>query len=127
MVAMERPDTLAHFKAKASASHANSLKVRKWAKQYGVKVAVGTDTNHGRMDTEAKALMEAGWTTMEAIQVYTIKGAELCGLCDKIGTIAAGKWADIIAVDGDPLTDMDIPFARTLASIWLDRRLAKRA
>lgn len=107
MVAMESPDTPAHFKAKAAASHANGLKVRKWAKQYGVKVAVGTDTNHGRMDTEAKALIEAGWSPMEAIQACTIKGAELCGLGDKTGTLEAGKWADIIAVDGDPLADMN--------------------
>jgi imidazolonepropionase-like amidohydrolase len=106
MVAMESPDAPAHFKAKASAAHANGLRVRKWAKQYGVKVAVGTDTNHGRMDTEAKALMEAGWTAMEALQACTIKGAEVCGLSDKTGTIEAGKWADVIAVDGDPLSDM---------------------
>lgn len=107
LVAMQSPDTPAHFKAKSGAAHANGLKVRKWAKQYGVKVAVGTDTNHGRMDTEAKALMEAGWTAMEAIQACTIKGAELCGLGDRTGSIEVGKWADIIAVDGDPLTDMD--------------------
>lgn len=106
MVAMESPDTPAHFKAKSSAAHANSLKVRKWAKQYGVKVAVGTDTNHGRMDTEAKGLIEAGWSPMEAIQACTIKGAELCGLGDRTGTLEAGKWADIIAVDGDPLADI---------------------
>lgn len=106
MVAMESPDTPAHFKAKAAAAHANGLKVRRWAKQYGVKVAVGTDTNHGRMDTEAKALIEAGWSPMEAIQACTIKGAELCGLGDRTGTLEAGKWADVIAVDGDPLADM---------------------
>lgn len=107
MVAMQNPDTPAYYKAKASAAHAQGLKARKWAKQYGVKVAVGTDTNHGRMDVEAKALMEAGWSAMEAIQACTIKGAEVCGLVDKIGTIEAGKWADIIAVDGDPLSNMD--------------------
>ena len=106
MCALESPDAPPHYKEKARAGLANGLKVRKWAKQYGVKVAVGTDTNHGRMDAEAVALMEAGWTPMEAIQACTIKGAELCGLGDKTGTIESGKWADIIAVDGDPLTDM---------------------
>ena len=105
--AMENPDTPPHFVAKASAAQAKSLDVRKWAKQYGVKIAVGTDTNHGRMDVEAKALVEAGWTPMEAIQVCTIKGAELCGLDDQLGTLEAGKLADIIAVDGDPIADLD--------------------
>ncbi|WP_293800115.1 amidohydrolase family protein [uncultured Bosea sp.] len=106
MVAMESPDAPAYYKAKANAAHANGLKVRKWAKQHGVKVAVGTDTNHGRMDTEAVALLEAGWSPMEAIQACTIKGAELCGLAAKTGSLEAGKWADIIAVDGDPLSNM---------------------
>ncbi len=104
--AMDNPDTPPHFVAKASAAQAKSLDVRKWARQYGVKIAVGTDTNHGRMDIEAKALVEAGWTPMEAIQVCTIKGAELCGLDDQLGTLEAGKFADIIAIDGDPIADL---------------------
>jgi len=104
--AMESPDTPPHFVAKASAAQAKSLNVRKWAKQYGAKIAVGTDTYHGRMDVEAKALVEAGWTPMEALQVCTIKGAELCGLDGQLGTLEAGKLADIIALDGDPIADL---------------------
>ena len=107
IAAMESPEVPQHFKKKAADAQANGAKVQKWAKKYGVKVAVGTDTYHGRMDVEAKALVEAGWTPMEALQVCTIKGAELCGLADKTGTIEAGKWADIIALDGDPLANMD--------------------
>jgi imidazolonepropionase-like amidohydrolase len=69
-------------------------------------VAVGNDTNHCRMDTEARALIEAGWSPMEALQALTVRGAEVCGLEDKVGTLEVGKLADIIAVDGDPLTDI---------------------
>ncbi|WP_232823179.1 amidohydrolase family protein, partial [Oceanibium sediminis] len=86
-VATESPDTPEHYRAKSLAAQASSLKVRRWAKQYGVKIAVGTDTNHGRMDMEAAALVEAGWTPLEAIQVCTLKGAELCGLADRIGSL----------------------------------------
>jgi imidazolonepropionase-like amidohydrolase len=105
-VAASDPATPAFYKEKTSRAHAQGLQVRKWAKQYGVPVAVGNDTNHGRMDTEARALIEAGWTPMEALQALTIRGAEVCGLAEEIGTLEPGKLADIIAVDGDPLTDV---------------------
>jgi imidazolonepropionase-like amidohydrolase len=42
----------------------------------------------------------------QAIQSATVNDADLLGWSDKIGTIEAGKWADIIAVDGDPLADV---------------------
>lgn len=106
LVAMNDPTTPEHYKKKSSAAHANGLKVRKWAKQYGVRVAVGTDTNHGRMDVEAQSLVEAGWTPMEAIQTCTASGAALCGLGDKTGTLTPGKFADVIAIAGDPLADL---------------------
>ncbi|MFT8246635.1 amidohydrolase family protein [Roseomonas sp. BN140053] len=108
------PATPPHYREKASRSNANGLQVRKWAKQYGVKVAVGNDTNHCRMDMEARALVEAGWSPMEALQALTIRGAEVCGMAERTGTLEAGKLADIIAVDGDPLTDLaalrSVPF-----------------
>jgi len=45
---------------------------------------------------------------LEALQSATINGAELLGLSDQIGTIEAGKLADIIAVNGDPLQDIKV-------------------
>ncbi len=47
-------------------------------------------------------------TPLQAIQSATVTDAELLGWSDKVGSIEAGKWADIIAVDGDPLQDVTV-------------------
>jgi imidazolonepropionase-like amidohydrolase len=107
-VAAELADAPEHYKCKAKAGQEHRLNVRRWAKSYGVKVAVGTDTNHARMDMEMQALVDAGWAPMEAIQALTLRGAELLGMQDEIGTLAEGKFADIIAVQGDPLGDPSV-------------------
>jgi imidazolonepropionase-like amidohydrolase len=76
----------------------------------GVKVTVGTDLGStvpaGMSTREFATLIEAGMTPMEAIQAGTRVNAELFGWEDRIGTIEAGKLADIIAVRGDPLSDI---------------------
>src|SRR5438552_3659484 len=77
----------------------------------GVKIALGTDA--GGFDW--KALNEAkefeyyvqyGMTPLQAIRSGTSTAAELLGWSDKLGTVEAGKWADIVAVSGDPLKDI---------------------
>ncbi len=77
----------------------------------GVKIALGTDA--GGFDW--KALNQAkefeyyvlyGMTPLQAIRAGTSVPAELLGWGDKLGTIEAGKWADIVAVSGDPLKDI---------------------
>ena len=50
-------------------------------------------------------MIEAGMPAMEAIKAATINAAELLGMKDQLGSIEVGKLADIVAVDGDPLTD----------------------
>ncbi|HKV24893.1 MAG TPA: amidohydrolase family protein [Candidatus Acidoferrum sp.] len=76
-----------------------------------VKIALGTDA--GGFDW--KQLNEAdefvyyekyGMTPMQAIRAGTVVPAELLGWSDKVGTIETGKWADIVAVSGDPLNDI---------------------
>ncbi len=76
-----------------------------------VKIALGTDA--GGFDW--KAVNEAqefvyykdyGMTPMQAIRAGTVVPAELLGWSDKVGTIEPGKWADIVAVSGDPLKDI---------------------
>jgi imidazolonepropionase-like amidohydrolase len=76
-----------------------------------IKIALGTDA--GGFDW--KQLNEAeefvyyanyGMTPMQAIRAGTVVPAELLGWSDKVGTVEAGKWADIVAVSGDPLKDI---------------------
>ncbi|HXR33462.1 MAG TPA: amidohydrolase family protein [Verrucomicrobiae bacterium] len=77
----------------------------------GVKIVLGTDA--GGFDwrdlNEAKEFeyyVNYGMTPMQAIRTATSSAAELLGWSDKMGTIEAGKWADIVAVSGDPLKDI---------------------
>lgn len=75
----------------------------------GVKIAFGTDAGvfkHGRNAIEFQYMVEAGMPPMEAIRSATVTTAQLLGISDKLGTIQAGKLADIIAVDGDPIADI---------------------
>ncbi|MGB8456960.1 MAG: amidohydrolase family protein, partial [Candidatus Acidiferrum sp.] len=76
-----------------------------------VKIALGTDA--GGFDwkevNEAEEFVyyaNYGMTPMQAIRAGTVVPAELLGWSDKVGTIEAGKWADIVAVSGDPLKDI---------------------
>jgi imidazolonepropionase-like amidohydrolase len=77
------------------------------AKSSGVRVAVGTDGYHAHLLDEVKALREAGYSTMEAIQAATAGGAAVCQLEREVGTIEPGKVADLIAVAGNPLEDLN--------------------
>jgi len=77
----------------------------------GVKIAMGTDA--GGFDwkglnqaKEFEYYVEYGMTPMQAIRSGTVVPAELLGWSDKVGTIEAGKWADLVAVSGDPLKDI---------------------
>jgi imidazolonepropionase-like amidohydrolase len=77
----------------------------------GVKIGVGLDLGHheydpGRYVRELTMLVEAGMTPMQAIQAGTRVGSEVLGWNDRLGTLEAGKLADIIAVDGDPISDI---------------------
>ena len=83
------------------------------AKAYkaGVKIAFGTDAGvykHGSNWLEFVYLHEAGMPVMETIKAATIYAAELLGEKDRLGSIEAGKLADIVAVDGDPLKDTQV-------------------
>ena len=82
-----------------------------FAKAYkkGVKIAFGTDAGvfqHGKNALEFQYMTEVGMPPMEAIHAATVNGAELLGISDKAGTIESGKWADIIAVEKNPIEDI---------------------
>jgi imidazolonepropionase-like amidohydrolase len=75
----------------------------------GVKVGFGTDAAvypHGLNAHEFAVMVKLGLTPLQAIQAATINDADLLGWSDKVGTLEAGKLADLIAVDGDPLQDV---------------------
>ena len=76
----------------------------------GVKIAFGTDTfgmsNHGENAEEFALMVHAGMPPAEAIWSATHNGADLIGDLADIGSVQAGRYADIVAVDGDPLQDV---------------------
>jgi imidazolonepropionase-like amidohydrolase len=104
----------------------------------GVKVALGTDCGvgwHGTNAREIGLLVESGMTPMAAIEAGTRVAAELLGLGGEVGTIEAGKLADLIVVDHDPLADPDrIGNPDSVRAVWkagvtakdLDGRVAAR-
>jgi imidazolonepropionase-like amidohydrolase len=72
----------------------------------GVKFAVGTDGMHGGLAQEIKYLVDFGATPIQALMAATFHAATVCGLKETIGTLEAGKYADIIGVKGNPLEDI---------------------
>lgn len=77
----------------------------------GVKIAFGTDagvSKHGRNADEFELMIKHGMNPTSAIHAATVNAAELLGLSDQIGTLEAGKQADLIAVEGDPLSDVTV-------------------
>lgn len=82
------------------------------ARQAGVRIAIGSDCGfvvpHGLNAREIAEVVKAGMPPLEAIQAATRVNAELLGLDHEIGSIAPGKLADILIVDGDPVADIDL-------------------
>jgi imidazolonepropionase-like amidohydrolase len=78
----------------------------------GVRIACGfdasTEANQGKNATELAALVKLGLKPIEAIRAATTTGAELMGWQDSVDSIQKGKFADLIAVEGDPLADISV-------------------
>jgi imidazolonepropionase-like amidohydrolase len=100
--------TAAQFE-KAKLAAGNAEKSFGEAIRRGVRIAFGTDTGvspHGRNAEEFALMVRNGMSPALAIRSATVDAAELLGLSARLGTIAAGKEADIIAVAGDPTSDV---------------------
>lgn len=81
------------------------------AVKMGVKIAYGTDSGvylHGGNAKQFAYMVRYGMTPMQAIQSATIRAAELLGKENELGSIAPGQFADMVAVAGDPLTDIRV-------------------
>lgn len=79
------------------------------AVQAGVKIAFGTDAGvypHGTNARQFAYMVKWGQTPMQAIQAATLHAADLLGWSDKVGAVAPGRFADLVAVDGDPIKDI---------------------
>jgi len=82
----------------------------------GINVALGTDygndenanTGYKYIGKEFKAICDGGFNEMESLQIGTINGAKVMKMEDKIGSLDAGKFADIVIVEGDPLSDITV-------------------
>jgi imidazolonepropionase-like amidohydrolase len=99
------PAILAKAKTAIAASH--QMFQRALAK--GVKIGLGTDAAvypHGRNVEEFHQMADLGMKPIDALKAGTSMDAELLGLADKIGTLEAGKIADVVAVPGDPVQNI---------------------
>jgi imidazolonepropionase-like amidohydrolase len=73
----------------------------------GVKIAYGTDIGEGDHAMEFGLLIHNGMSPMQAVLAATRNAADLLGVADKLGSVQPGRYADIVAVPGDPLRDTD--------------------
>ncbi|WP_295186898.1 amidohydrolase family protein [uncultured Brevundimonas sp.] len=95
--------------AKALEAGPKMLDMARRAHEGGVKIAFGTDSGvsaHGDNAQEFALLVRAGLSPLEAIQAATVGAAEHLRIANEAGKIAVGMPADIVAVSGDPLSDV---------------------
>ncbi len=82
------------------------------AQSLGVKIAAGFDPagadEHGKNATELEAMVKRGLTSLEVIRAATVNAAELLGWQEHVGALESGHYADLIAVEGDPLADITV-------------------
>jgi imidazolonepropionase-like amidohydrolase len=94
------------------------------AHKAGVKMVFGSDAGvmpHGQAGRQFATMVQYGMTSLEAIQAATRNAAQALGREKDVGAIAVGRFADIIAVDGDPLADVG-----ELASVDIVVKAGKR-
>src|SRR5215472_1463154 len=97
------------LQAKAKAATAARSDMFRNAVKMGVRISFGTDAAvfpHGQNAKEFKLMVDLGMTPIDALKSATANDAELLGIAQKVGTLEKGKLADVIAVPGDPTSDM---------------------
>jgi imidazolonepropionase-like amidohydrolase len=99
----------AALQAKAKAAGAARSDMFRNAVKMGVKISFGTDAAvfpHGQNAKEFKLMVDLGMTPIDALKSATANDAELLGIAQKVGTLEKGKLADIVAMPGDPASDI---------------------
>ncbi len=111
----ENADSLYKFPAAAKGNLqdyiARNFETAKKAHKAGARMVVGSDavfTGFGQNMRELRWFVKLGMTNTEALQSATVLPAEMLGLKDKLGVVAPGAFADIVAVEGDPLADVGV-------------------
>jgi imidazolonepropionase-like amidohydrolase len=97
------------LQAKAKAAAAARSEMFRNAVKMGIKISFGTDAAvypHGQNAKEFKLMVDLGMTPIDALKSATANDAELLGVGQKAGTLEKGKLADVIAMSGDPTTDI---------------------
>jgi imidazolonepropionase-like amidohydrolase len=99
------------FQEKTKAFIERNLETARKAHKAGVKFAMGSDaiyTMFGENTRELGWFVKAGMTPEQAIRTATTNAAELLGKEKELGAVARGYFADLVAVEGDPLADIDV-------------------
>jgi len=99
------------FQEKTKAFIERNLETARKAHKAGVKFAMGSDaiyTMFGENTRELGWFVKAGMTPEQALRTATINAAELLGKPTELGAVAPGYYADLIAVEGDPLSNIDV-------------------
>ena len=108
-----------------------------WRRAYraGVKLAFGTDAGaypHGQNARQFALLVKhVGISPMDAIRMATVNAADLIGWSDRVGRVAPGHYADLVAVAGDPLADISelerVRWVMKGGVVYKDERSSTRA
>jgi imidazolonepropionase-like amidohydrolase len=118
------------FQERTKAFIERNLETARRANKAGVKFAMGSDaiyTMFGQNTRELGWFVKAGMTPEQALRTATTNGAELLGKSNELGAVAHGYYADLVAVEGDPLADIDaaiyhVRWVMKGGAVVLDRR-----
>jgi imidazolonepropionase-like amidohydrolase len=107
------------YKERLQAFIPRNLETARKAFHAGVKIAMGSDaiyTMFGENTRELGWFVKAGMTPEQALRTATVNGAELLGKENELGAVAPGYFADLVAVDGDPLADVNVTINKV---VWV--------